>query len=166
MQLPVAPPPVEALLNATFAQGPKLLTRLMTAISDVDGQGRYLHWDKLRHLPPPEGLASEQWWLGIKLARRKNFKPLPLRDRAGAYLQYSLPAIVQKELHWLDRHAAGSIQAENSITDPQTRNTYLIRSLIEEAINSSPKVGVEVAMPILPELSTASQSPVVVPTEK
>lgn len=159
MQLPVAPPSVGALIEATIAQQPKLLTRLMTGVSDVDGQGRYLHWDKLRHLPPPEGLTSEQWWLGIKLARRQNFKPLPLRDRAGAPFQFSLPDLVQKELHWLDRHAAGSIQAENSITDPQTRNTYLIRSLIEEAISSSQLEGASTTQNVAKEMIRQAREP-------
>src|SRR3546814_647785 len=137
MQLPVTPPPFDTLLQATIAQSPALLPRLMRSVSEVDEQGRYLHWDKLRHLPAPDGLTSEHWWLGIKLARRKNFKPLPLFDHSGAAFQYSLPAIVHKQLHWLDRHAQGSIQVEAAVTNPQTRDNYLIRSLTEETISST-----------------------------
>jgi Fic family protein len=159
MQLPVAPPPFDALWQAMFAQGPALLARLMTSFGDVDGQGRYLHWDKLRHLPPPEDLTPEQWWLGIKLARRKNFKPLPLRDRRGQPFQYGLPAVAQKELHWLDRHASGSIQAESAITDPQTRNTYLIRSLIEEAISSSQLEGASTTQNVAKEMIRQAREP-------
>ena len=54
--------------------------------SPVDSKGRYLHWDKHRHLPLEDGdkgnekslEASEQWWACIKTVRRNMYKPLPL----------------------------------------------------------------------------------------
>lgn len=159
MQLPVTPPSFDELLQAAVARAPAQLIRLLAGQSDVDGQGRYLHWDKLRHLPPPEGLTSEQWWLGIKLARRKNFQRLPLLDSKGLPFQFCLPAVVQKELHWLDRHASGSIQAEPAITDPQTRNTYLIRSLIEEAISSSQLEGASTTQNVAKEMIRQAREP-------
>ena len=159
MQLPVDPPPFDALWQATIAQGPGVLSRLVSGQGDVDGQGRYLHWDKLRHLPTPEGLSSEQWWLAIKLARRRNYQPLPLNDSRGRAFQYCLPAVVQKELHWLDRHASGSIQAEAAITDPQMRNTYLIRSLIEEAISSSQLEGASTTQNVAKEMIRQAREP-------
>jgi Fic family protein len=159
MQLPVVPPAFNTLLNATLAQRPELLTRLMRGVSEVDEQGRYLHWDKLRHLPPPDGLTSEQWWLGTKLARHKNLKPLPLLDQSGTAFQYSLPAMVLKELHWLDRNASGSIQAEKVIADPQTRDTYLIRSLIEEAISSSQLEGASTTQNVAKEMIRQAREP-------
>lgn len=135
------------------------LRRIVNAFSEVDGQGRYLHWDKLRHLPATEGLSPEQWWLGIKIARRQNYQSLPLTDKRGGAFRYCLPAIVQKELHWLDRHASGSLQAEEAITDPQTRNTYLIRSLIEEAINSSQLEGASTTQNVAKEMIRQNRAP-------
>lgn len=159
MQLPVEPPDFNALLQETVARGATALSRLLNGFSEVDGQGRYLHWDKLRHLPTPEGFSSEQWWLGIKMARRKNYKLLPLTDKSASAFRYCLPAIVQKELHWLDRHASGSLQAEEAITDPQTRNTYLIRSLIEEAISSSQLEGASTTLDVAKEMLRQERSP-------
>ena len=159
MQPLVAPPDFDALLQATVARGSAELSRVLGAFTEVDGQGRYLHWDKLRHLPAPEGFSPEQWWLGIKMARRKNYKPLPLTDKRGLPFCYCLPAIVQKELHWLDRHASGSLQAEEAITDPQTRNTYLIRSLIEEAINSSQLEGASTTQNVAKEMIRQERAP-------
>ena len=159
MRLPVAPPSFEALLSDTVAQGPDELCRVMGAFTEVDMQGRYLHWDKMRHRPPPEGFSSEQWWLGVKMARRMNYKPLPLRDKRNLAFCYCLPAIVQKELHWLDRHASGSIQAEEAITDPQMRNTYLISSLIEEAISSSQLEGASTTQNVAKEMIRQGRTP-------
>lgn len=159
MQLPVVPPSFDAIWHASLAQGTELLTRVITGVHEVDEQGRYLHWDKLRHLPPPAGLNSEQWWLGIKLARRKILKPLSLLDKTGMPFQYGLPAHVQQELHWLDRHASGSIQAEEAITDPQMRNTFLIRSLIEESISSSQLEGASTTQNVAKEMIRQAREP-------
>lgn len=159
MQLPVAPPDFEALLEATAARGSAELSRVLNAFTEVDGQGRYLHWDKLRHLPAPEGFTPEQWWLGIKMARRKNYKPLPFTDKRGSAFCYCLPALLQKDLYWLDRHASGSLQAEAAITDPQTRNTYLIRNLIDEAINSSQLEGASTTQNVAKEMIRQARPP-------
>ncbi|MES9880714.1 MAG: Fic family protein, partial [Sedimenticola sp.] len=110
---------------------------IMQNTSPVDQKGRYLHWDKLRHLSPPEDLSSEAWWLRIKIARKNLFQPLPLGDKQDNLMQFAIPDRILRELHWLDRHAAGTIQSSDAITNSQMRDTYLIRSLIEEAINSS-----------------------------
>ncbi len=33
--------------------------------------GRYVHWDTLRHRTPPEDLTHREWWLAIKMARAR-----------------------------------------------------------------------------------------------
>ncbi len=159
MQLPVDPPRIEPLLTATLAQNPALASRLLSQSIDVDAQGRYLHWDKLRHLQPPEGLSAEQWWLGIKLARRKNYRSLPLFDKNGQPFQYGLPGEVQRELHWLDRYAAGSIQAEPAIANSEQQKTFLIRSLIEESINSSQLEGASTTQNVAREMIRSGREP-------
>lgn len=40
-------------------------------------------------------------------------------------------------LNRIDRDAAGVIQCAPQVTDPSTRDTYLFKSLVEEAITSS-----------------------------
>lgn len=159
MQLPVDPPRIEPLLTATLAQNPALASRLLSQSIDVDAQSRYLHWDKLRHLQPPEGLSPEQWWLAIKLARRKNYRTLPLLDKRGRPFQYGLHGEVQRELHWLDRYAAGSIQAESAIADSERQKTFLIRSLIEESINSSQLEGASTTQNVAREMIRSGREP-------
>ena len=125
----------------------------------TDGKGRYLHWDKLRHLTPPKGVNIEQWWLSIKFARRAMAKSLPLQSIDSQPFKYTLPDEVQRQLHWLDRYAAGSIQANEAITNAQTRNTYLIRSLIEEAINSSQLEGASTTRDVAKEMIRQNREP-------
>ncbi len=159
MKIPVLPPDANTILQSTLAQDSDLSMRLFTGFGALDTKGRYLHWDKLRHLPAPEGISSEQWWAGIKLARRNLYQPLPLLDKRKQPFHYCIPDIILRELQWLDRHAAGSIQAKEAITNPQTRNTYLIRSLIEEAINSSQLEGASTTRNVAKEMIRQNRKP-------
>src|SRR5438132_4826954 len=97
----------------------------------------YLHWDKLRHLKPPEGSTIKDLWLAVKMQRMSQFRSLPLLDKGGQPFQFNVPDLVQEELHKIDCGAGGSLQVPEPINNPQTRDQYLIRSLMEEATTSS-----------------------------
>lgn len=159
MRIPVSPPDLDAVLEASFEQDHAIAVKMFTDFTPLDLKGRYLHWDKLRHLPPPKGFSSEQWWCGVKFARRKLYQTLPLLDKYHRQFRFCVPDSVHRELHWLDRYAAGSIQAEQAITNPQTRTTYLIRSLIEEAINSSQLEGASTTRNVAKEMIRQQREP-------
>ena len=156
MKKPVLPPKLEPVLEGISAER---LSLIMQDSQPTDGKGRYLHWDKLRHLTPPEGISLEQWWWSIKFARRAMFKALPFQSIDGQTFKYCQPDEVQRQLHWLDRYAAGSIQGNEAITNSQTRNTYLIRSLVEEAINSSQLEGASTTRDVAKELIRQNREP-------
>ncbi|MDP1708353.1 MAG: Fic family protein [Gammaproteobacteria bacterium] len=100
-------------------------------------KGRYLHWDKLRHLTPPCDLNHEEWWLGVKFARSGMYRTLPLKDIAGQPFSFTMPDIVQEKVHLIDRKGGGRIELPEQITTPETRDRYIFNSLVEEAITSS-----------------------------
>jgi hypothetical protein len=56
--------------------------------------------------------------------RRKNFS-------------YALPGVVLRGIEGVNRSASGNITISEQVTNPSTRDRYLINSLIEEAITSS-----------------------------
>lgn len=99
--------------------------------------GEYLHWDQLRHRPPPEGLSAEHWWAATKFARMGMRTSLPLTDKTGQPFMLGIPEPVQIHLHHIDKDAAGHIQASAEVTTPENRDRYLFQSTIEEAITSS-----------------------------
>ncbi|MDD2762414.1 MAG: Fic family protein [Opitutaceae bacterium] len=99
--------------------------------------GEYPHWDHLRHLSPPAGSTLEEWWLATKMRRIAASKAVPLKDKTGISFRFCLPDFVQAQLHEIDMEVGRSIGISEPITNPQTRDRYLIRSLIEEAITSS-----------------------------
>lgn len=137
MQVPVPPPNADQIMADLMRENQDLALRLYTQSTIVDPDGRYLHWDKLRFLEPPEGMKNEHWWTGMKLARRAVFKHLPFRDARGTDFKYVMLDDFQRELHWLDQHAAGTLTASHPILNVEMKNTYLISSLQEEAITSS-----------------------------
>lgn len=159
MKIPVIPPNFSVLMHDIIDSGGNELAHILQAISPVDPKGRYLHWDKLRHLTPPEGLSSEQWWFRIKIARNNLYQKVPLINKTGASFQFAIFDLILRELHWLDRYAAGNIQSNEAITNSQTRNTYLIRSLIEEAINSSQLEGASTTREVAKEMIRQSRQP-------
>ena len=82
------------------------LTRLLVSSTPLP-TGKYLHWDQLRHRTPPDGLSSEQWWLGGCLARSGGMQALPLIDKGAQPFVLAMPAPVLAHLHHIDRDAAG-----------------------------------------------------------
>ncbi len=51
MKTPVSPPNFDDLLRSIMESEADLIFQFMQNSSPVDSKGRYLYWDKLRHLP-------------------------------------------------------------------------------------------------------------------
>ena len=126
---------------------------------DMEPRDDYPHWDKLRHLKPPDGLSSEEWWLGIKIRRAGMSKDIPLRDKRGRSFRFGVPDLVQEELHDIDFSAGRSIGMPEPIVNPQTRDRYLIQSLMEEAITSSQLEGAATTREVAKEMIRTGRSP-------
>ena len=66
MRQPLKPPLVEKLLHGMERDR---VARIV-AVSPLV-RGEYAPWDTVIRLAPPQGLSSEEWWLGIRLARNQ-----------------------------------------------------------------------------------------------
>jgi len=117
--------------------GPEALVEALGVLGP-ESSSQWEHWDKLRHLEPPGGLTHEQWWLGVKFARSQLLRRLPLMDLDGKPFAYAMPDEVLRLLHHVDQHCGGEIAMRDVIiSDGQSRERYLVNSLMEEAIRSS-----------------------------
>ena len=130
-------------MEGLLAQGGGLQEAMpvLTQLAAATQGDRYLHWDELRHRPPPQGLSHEQWWLAEKLARRGTSTPLPLLSSDGGPFWLCQPPMLLKGLHEIDMKAGASVMAPEAVTTPSTRDRYLLSSLMEEAITSSQMEG-------------------------
>ena len=133
MKTPVPPPDRDELLAKSDTS--KKLNAIL-AVSPLV-KGRYIHWDKLRHLDPPAGLTTYEWWLGVKFARAQLVKPIGLLDRLGRPFVYGTPDPILRLLHEIDQLAGGDVRMHDEARSPGTRDRYILNSLIEESITSS-----------------------------
>lgn len=157
MKLPVLPPSPMTLFEK--ADTDELFRVLNSSFGPTDTEGRYLHWDKLRHLQPPEGWISEYYWFAIKLTRKKLYKKLPFTSKSEEQFQFCMIDSIHRDLHWIDQNAAGRIGMDKPVTNPHTRDTYLVGSLIEEAISSSQLEGASTTRNVAKEMLRQGRKP-------
>ncbi len=158
MKLPMAPPdPGELIVK--LAADPARLVRVLGPGIGVAPGGKYRHWDTLRHLTPPDDISLEEWWFAIRSARRQISAKLPLRDRLGRPFSYCVPDIAQQMLMRIDRNASGQIRAAEEITNPQIRDTYLLKSIMEEAITSSQLEGASTTREVAKDMIQRGRAP-------
>ena len=139
MNLPVPPTTLSKLVRTLLAQpnGTDRFEALTQAGLGAAPGGKYRHWDTFRHSPPSPEFSAEEAWIAVKFARRAMYRRLPLLDTNGVPFQYALPNPALEMLHQIDRNAGGNIQGSDQVTNPATRDTYLFKSVVEEAITSS-----------------------------
>jgi Fic family protein len=157
MRLPKTPPKLHTLLGEV-----KKTERMMELISMTEtgrAQKHYLHWDKLRHLSKPEGVTHREWWMVIKLSRMNGLKPFQLKDKTGRAFQFAVTELIMEELHQIDMGAGGKIDLPEPITNPQTRDRYLVSSLMEEAITSSQLEGAVTTREVAKEMIRTGRKP-------
>ena len=131
----------------------------MAAADSPTVNGRYPHWDKLRHYKAPGDLTHEEWWYSIKNRRTSLYKEVPLRDKFGAPFVYTLAEPIPEKLHKIDLGAGGFIQMPEQITNPETRDQYYVNSLIDEAITSSQLEGSSTTRLIAKEMIRTGREP-------
>jgi len=154
MNIPLSPPPFSDLPGRlTQAK----LERIFAATPfDADD---YLHWDQLRHRQPPPGLSNEEWWWGIKFGRLGGMRPLPLADAAGRPFQYTLANPLLEQMHVIDSQARGPIAMDEQTTSRESRDRYIVSSLMEEAITSSQLEGAPTTRKVAVEMLRSGRRP-------
>lgn len=160
MKIPAPPPASQDLWQKVSASPDKLLQLMQlgkTIRPDTDGE--YQHWDELRHHPAPAGLTAEQHWFLVKNSRQQLYRELPMKDVNGAPFQYCLTPSAFELLHQIDRDASGIIGAPQPINNPQTQATYLLKSLVEEAIRSSQLEGASTTRRVAKDMLLQGREP-------
>ncbi len=154
MKMPQTPPDIKGLILSE----PNLLEKLERILTKP-GREDYWHWDELRYREPPEGLTHQEWWASVKIGRWRNAKPIPLLDKNGHPFQFHVPDTVAQQLHEIDMGTGGRIGMPAPVTNPQTRDQYLVSSLIREAITSSQLEGAVTTREVAKEMIRTGRSP-------
>lgn len=162
MRKPLSPPPIDLLISKLLEAdnaGARRFVEISTAGIGPAPNNSYRHWDILRHLSPPEGLSHEEWWLGIKMARRHLMRDLPFVATNGASFTYAMFDRMMWLLREIDKEGTGAIRGGDLVTNPSTRDTYIIKSLVEEAITSSQLEGASTTRQVAKEMIKSGREP-------
>lgn len=135
MKMPQSPPRLHDIARAA---APERLIEIIGSGSPLI-DGKYLHWDEMRHRESPDGLSLDEWWLITKSARSTSSEALPLEQKDGTPFSLVYVAPLRRRLHEIDQSfGVGHMPsvADGGI-DVHGRRHFLVSSLIEEAIRSS-----------------------------
>ena len=152
MKIRESPPSYPEILASLDDEGRKRV--FLTPFAD-----EYRHWEELKYRSPPEGMSREEWWCGLKLRRLAGMKVVPLLDREGKPFRFSVPDLIARQLHEVDLGAGGRIGVPEPVTNPETRDQYLFRSLMEEAITSSQLEGAVTTREVAKEMLRSGRKP-------
>lgn len=113
------------------------LARLFVTIGPTDEIGRYLHWEKFRFRPTPEGIDSPTAWALTRQARNRLEIRTPFSDTHGKSFTFTPIDRIQRSLHEIDSEAHGGIRFAAEAPRENDARSFLVKSLIEEPFNSS-----------------------------
>jgi Fic family protein len=133
MRIPTRPPDPNKSFNSLFARKSDLLFKGPGSGEDT----AYEHWDRIRFLPPPDGLSAEEHWALIWFTRARLRRTLPFRDKSGGPFTWCEIPRFHKAFHEIDSGARGMIAAPSPHLTGDAGERYLFRSLIEEPYWSS-----------------------------
>ncbi|MFT3876542.1 MAG: Fic family protein [Propioniciclava sp.] len=154
MKIPASPPP----LSLDVFEG--AMDRWLDAALRVNAsEDPYLPWERFRFHTPPHGLTPTQWWVATALQRKGQRRKLPLTDLNGDSFSYALPDEVLRLATQVAAKAGGKIGMAEPVTNPATRETYVVRSLMEESITSSQLEGAATTRRVAKEMLRTGREP-------
>lgn len=133
------PPTVQSVFNL-IQQEPhlKYLTEYLTLAKPLDSQGRYLHFDQLRHRFPAK-LDQDLCWGLIKTERSFLYQEILPIGEPERWCNFILTPTAQRVISTADRHAStAALEYMTRKMGKRAQFNYLLKDLIEdEAISSS-----------------------------
>lgn len=150
----------ELLSHPRFVEAMSLAgTPLIRDITD-----KYRPWPKVRAIARDKGLDPLLAWIATKWQRRAMWRPLPLRSEAGQPFMLAQTGSISEQLHRLDRETGGggsvALDREHGVfSDEETQRRFLIRSMMDEAIDSAIMEGARTSIRAARELLRSGRPP-------
>ncbi len=154
MKIPAPPPDATGSLTDLPISEIVAAMQLTSVATD-----RYLPWESFRFHGAPPGLTVEQWWTITGEQRASQMRPVSLLDAQGKNFRYALPDDVLRLEATAAAKAGGNIGMHEPVTNPETRDTYVVRSLMEESITSSQLEGAATTRRVAKEMLRTGRTP-------
>jgi Fic family protein len=97
--------------------------------------------------------------MSLKLQRLTTCRSILLPDKKGRYFSFGTPDLVTELLHQIDRNGGTLIQLPEPVTNPDERDRYVVRSLMEEAITSSQLEGAATTREVAKKMLAEGRAP-------
>lgn len=161
MKIPMPPPSLEVLVDrivkgSNASRIPDLVMDIALRYAPADP---YLPWDEVRYKTPPDGMTTDEWWFTTKIRRKSLQRILPFVDVEGNPFTYAITDEVFKSIEYINRHLSGTIGVGEKVADAENRDSYLVSSLIEEAITSSQLEGAMTTRAVAKEMIRSGRPP-------
>ncbi|MFX4271936.1 Fic family protein [Propionibacteriaceae bacterium Y1685] len=158
MRIPQTPPTSDEIFTEVAQRDPAAIVRILRASRQP--QSSYYHWDELRHRTPPDRISHREWWAGIKQGRETSARLLEgLQQTDGRPFTHNLADGVLQQLDLLTPRLSGQIAMSEQVTNQGTRDSYVVSSLIEEAITSSQLEGAVTTRRVAKEMLRSGRPP-------
>lgn len=117
----------------TYLKDPKKFIPFIRSVNEP----KYLYWDKVKYKKIPEGVTPEMFWFIVKQTRILGSNSTPIKAESGELFVWFRQNIIDEYLHKIDFYTGGQMFAEYSIQRKVSRQKYIGRGILEEAIASS-----------------------------
>ncbi len=120
----------------------------------------YLHWNEFVYTQVPDGKDKELVWAMVKVTRSSTYRDCPLLDTGDErfMFRYSITDYMVQVLRELDMSLGGALRSEPLVPEEE-KTTYLLSSLMEEAIASSRLEGAATTRTEAKEMLRAQRRP-------
>lgn len=118
----------------------------------------YLYWSKAKYISPKDVLP-ENFWAAIKYSRRSKSRQIQFNNKYTKYtFTFFETLFMQRLLHEFDMNFGGTLISSDTVSEKQ-RQSYLISSLMEEAIASSKMEGAATTRKVAKEMLIRHSKP-------
>lgn len=115
----------------------------------------YLYWNKAKYIVPKD-VRPEDFWAAIKYSRRSKSRQIQFNNKY--IFTFFETLFMQQSLHEFDMNFGGTLISSDTVSEKQ-RQSYLISSLMEEAIASSKMEGAATTRKVAKEMLIRHSKP-------
>lgn len=161
MKIPQMPLSLFEEVRKKGAEGSDYLLKFISSQPrPVDDKGRYSHWDKVQYRPVPDGYDSElEYWHSLKWARHNAKRNTVFKCKDGQPFSYVEFDKLSELKDWVIANASGNMDSPISVKNDKAKNTFLISSIIEEAISSSKMEGASTTRRVAKDMLRTGRQP-------
>lgn len=105
-------------------------------IYENSNEPEYIYWDKFKYKFPDADLKTEEQWYLIRQLRNVSAVQTKIKAKGGEHFRWIRLSSTDEFLHRIDMLAGGQLFPHSSLTTT-SRQTFINRGIIEEAIASS-----------------------------